>query len=95
MGIGGGGGSGFGLNLNGFRVAASGSGFGLLSASRSTVATPGAAMQESAFTSFGGGPIGFAYGKFQTTGLYNDVNGTLSAQTLHLSQFGGTNTAAL
>ena len=47
-------------------------------------------MQESAFTSFGGGPIGFAYGKFQTTGLYNDVNGTLSAQTLHLSQFGGT-----
>jgi hypothetical protein len=60
------------------------------SRNRDNVATPGAAMQESAFTSFGGGPIGFAYGKFQTTGLFNNVNGILTAQTLHVSQFGGT-----
>jgi hypothetical protein len=60
------------------------------SRNRDNAATPGAAMQESAFTSFGGGPIGFCFGKFQTTGLFNDVNGTLTAQTLHVSQFGGT-----
>jgi F plasmid transfer operon, TraF, protein len=57
---------------------------------RDKLATPGSELQQSAFTSFGGGPIGFSWGKFQTTSLFNSPDGTLSAETLHVSQFGVT-----
>lgn len=57
---------------------------------RDRIATPGSALQESTFTSFGGGPLGLSWGKFQTTGLFTNADGVLSAETLHLSQFGVT-----